>query len=354
VTGLPRALLAGLLALLPVSASAQIAQPSRLAVDSVVALDQTVAEGGSYSTGFIADALASIDLGGNVQFMARPLVRRLANNGTWDAELWMAALRYERPGTVGIRVEGGLIPSPIGVANLMLRPHLNPVIAQPSSLFAPLPTIRGPRATLLGALYPLGISATASTLTWDVRAAVVDSSPLRGRDLFGDDNPPRFANLVAGGGVTPFVGFRIGASIARGGWLKGGESPTVPNDRDATVVTVESEFSYRYTKLVAEWTRDRVDTDAGTRTATGIFIQAQQTLAPRWFLAGRVERVTSPPLGLATSTINQRLTGVEETLGYRLTADLTLRVSHRARKAFAAPGFIQSMAVSAVWWKRLM
>lgn len=346
--------LAFLAALLPVSASAQVARPSRLAIDSVVAIDQTLVEGGSYSTGVIADALASIDLGGNVQFLARPLVRRIANNGTWDAELWMAALRYERPGTVGVRIEGGLIPSPVGVANLMLRPHLNPVIAQPSSLFAALPAVRGPRATLLGALYPLGASATVSTLRWDARVAVIDSSPLRGRDLFGDDNPPRFPNVVVGGGVTPFVGFRVGAAVARGGWLEAGESPTVTSDRRATVVTMESEFSYRYTRLVGEWTRDRLETDTGTRTATGMFIQAHQILAPRWFAAGRVERITSPPLGLATSMISQRLTGVEDTIGYRLTTDVTLRVSHRARKTFGATGYTQSVAVSAVWWKRLM
>ena len=224
-----------------VPARAQVAEPARLSLDSVVATDETVDNNGNNVTGFIADALASVDLGGNVQFIARPFVRRIASSGDWDAEVWIAALRYERPGPIGVRIDGGLIPSPLGVANLLLRPHLNPTIAQPSSLFValPSPVLRGPRTNLLSALYPVGVSATASTLRWDVRAAVIDSSPLRARDIFGEGNAPRFVNAVVGGGVTPFVGLRIGASVAHGGWLKAGESPAVMNDRKRQGILVD-------------------------------------------------------------------------------------------------------------------
>jgi len=345
---------------LAVPATAQMATPSRVAIDAAVSVDETASDGNA-ATGVVADALASFDLGRNVQFITRPYLQRIANTKEWNAQVWVAAFRYERPGNIGLRVEGGFIPSPLGMANLLLRPQSNPTIAQPSSLFTPLPSIvpRGPRATLLGALYPLGVSATVSTLRWDARAAVIDSSPLRTRRVFADyepPNPPRFPNIVVGAGVTPFVGFRVGASLAQGGWLKAGESPAVTSDRSATVVTVESEFSYRYTKLLGEWTRDRLDTDAGTRVATGFFIQGQQTLAPRWFAAARLERMSSPALVLPPpgTLIDSQLTGVEETLGYRLTADLTVRVSHRARELFGARSYAQSAAVSIVWWKRLM
>ena len=37
---------------------------------------------------------------------------------------------------------------------------------------------------------------------------------MRTRRIFSRTNPPRFANAVVGAGVTPFVGFRVGASIA--------------------------------------------------------------------------------------------------------------------------------------------
>jgi hypothetical protein len=218
--------------------------------------------------------------------------------------------------------------------------------------------LRGPRAPLLGAIYPLGATVTLSGLKWDARASVIDSSPMRSRRVFSDGsppNPPAFTNVVAGAGVTPFVGFRVGTSVARGGWLKAGESPVVTVDRDATIVTLESELAFRYTKLLAEWTRDSLDTNTGTHVATGWFAQAQQTLAPRWFVAGRVERITAPAISpLPSVFVTQRLTGVEETVGYRLTTDVTLRASHRARRVFGAPNYVQTFAVSAVWWKRIL
>lgn len=148
----------------------------------------------------------------------------------------------------------------------------------------------------------------------------------------------------------------MGASVAHGGWLKGGEDRWVPTHRNATVLTVESELSFRYTKLQGEWVRNRLDTDVGIRVASGVFVQAQQTLAPRWFVAGRVERISTPvamarPAG---AFVEQRLSGVEETLGYRVTSDLTLRLSHRAHRTVGAKTYAQTAAVSIVWWKRLM
>ncbi|MEQ1573831.1 MAG: hypothetical protein ABL993_06245 [Vicinamibacterales bacterium] len=340
---------------------AQQAWPSRVAIDTATSVDVTLAADSdrNHVTGILADALVSVDIGKGLQFITRPFVQRIGTSEEWNAQIWLANLRYEHTGpVVGLRIDAGLIPSPLGSANLLLRPHLNPTIAQPSSLFSPLPSLalRSPRGTLLGALYPLGVTATVSGARWDARAGVMDTSPLRTRRLFSDGlppNPPRFANVVIGGGVTPFVGFRVGASLARGDWLKADESPEVVADRGATIVTVESELAFRYTKLLAEWTRDRLETDAADHVATGWFLQAQQTLAPRWFVAGRVERIASPAVTpLPGGFIEQRLTGVEETLGFRVSPELTLRASHRARKAFGAGAFSHTVAISAVWWKR--
>ena len=150
-----------------------------------------------------------------------------------------AAVRYQRPGPIGLRVDAGLIPSPVGLANLMLRPQLNPTVSLPASLRAPARRVGAPRTTPRRR-YPHGASATVSGARWDARAAVIDTSPLRTRRVFSSTNPPRFDNVIVGGGVTPFVGLRIGGSVTHGGWLKAGESPTITEDRDATIVTVES------------------------------------------------------------------------------------------------------------------
>jgi hypothetical protein len=334
-------------------AAAQQAQPSRFAIDALAAVDEAVDENGNFTTGVALDAVVSAELGGGFEALLRPSVQRLPSR-EWNRQIWIAALRYQRTGRVGLRIDAGLIPSPVGLANLTLRPHQNPTIAQPSSLFLPLPTIEpsAPRANLLGVLYPYGANVTVSAAHWDARVAIIDTSPLRTRRIFARANPPRFANVVVGGGITPIVGLRIGASVTHGGWQRAGESAAVTADRDATVVTVESEFSVRYTKVSGEWVRDIVQTAGGDEVASGWWVQGQQTLAPRWFAAARVERMASPGAGPPDTRQIFRFTGLEETIGYRLTPDLTIRAGHRARRGFFNAGFDNQLTASVVWWKR--
>jgi hypothetical protein len=346
-----------LAALVANPAAAQQAKPSGLAIDSAVAADITIDDSGNHVTGVFMDSLASVEIGRGLQGMVRPQVQRLAATGEWNRQIWIAELRYEHAGPVGLRVEAGYIPSPIGLANLTLRPQLNPTIAQPAELFTSLPSLelRGPRATLLGGLYPLGAQATVSAVHWDARVAVMDTSPLRLRRVFASPprpNPPRFANVVVGGGVTPFVGFRVGASITRGGWLRAGESPAITEDRDATVATVESEFAFRHTSLATEWVHDTLDTSLGDRAASGWYVQGMQTITPRWFVAARVERInTTLPVAAATQ---QHFNATEQTLGFRLTHEITLRASHRAIERFGLADFGHTGAVSVVWYRRWM
>jgi hypothetical protein len=348
-----RGLVCALALLRAVPCAAQ--QPATFAVDTVAAIDQTVDGSGSFTTGITLDAVASVALGRGFEGIVRPLAQRL-NSGEWNRQIWVATLRYQRSGSIGLRVDGGLIPSPIGLGNLMLRPHLNPTISLPSALFSPLPPLELPsmRATLLGAVYPYGASATVSGTHWDARAAVIDTSPLRTRRVFAeyDQNPPRFPTFVVGGGVTPIVGVRVGASVTQTGWQKAGESPSVTVDRDATIVTIETEVSFRYTRLLGEWVRDSIETATGREAASGWWLQGQQTLTPRWFAAGRVERIQAPLVTPFTGRAEQRLSSVEETLGFRVTRELTLRLSHRARRSFGRPGYDNQVGVSAVWWRR--
>jgi hypothetical protein len=342
------------LMLMAVPAAAQHATPSSLAIDSAASVDVTWDADGNAVTGVFLDALVVGDFGKNVQAMVRPQIQRLANSGEWNRQIWVAELRYERQGPVAFRVEGGYIPSPVGLANLTLRPHLNPTIALPAELFTSIPSleVRGPRINLLSGIYPLGAQATVSSTHWDARAAVIDTSPLRLRRVFAQVNPPRFANMVVGGGVTPFIGFRIGASLTHGGWLRAGESPGITEDRAANLVNVEAELSFRHTALTGEWVHDALETSLGSRSATGWYVQGAQTLSPRWFLAGRWDDIrTTLPLVPAQE---QNFRSVEQTVGYRLTPELTLRASHRMRQPFGSDGWDHLGAVSLVWYRRWM
>jgi hypothetical protein len=237
---------------------------------------------------------------------------------------------------------------------MMLRPQLNPTVSLPSSLFVALPSVEAgaPRTTLLGAVYAYGANASISGRRWDARGAIIDTSPLRTRRVFSQVNPPRFNNVVVGAGFAPIVGTRIGGSVAYGGWERAGESPTITQNRDVTIVTIESEVSFRYTRLLGEWIRDSIETGAGDVVATGWFVQGQQTITPRWFAAMRVERMTAPALTPPATIEEQSLEGIEETVGFRLTPEITIRGDHRARRVFGRTDFDHQVAVSAVWWRR--
>ena len=338
---------------------AQESRPSFFAIDTMASVDEVFDRNGSDTFGAFFDAVVSADFGHGFQAIVRPFVSRLSS-GEWNRQIWIATVRYEHAAErVGLRVDAGLIPSPIGLANLSLRPANNPTIAQPSSLFSALPPLepRTMRTTLLGALYAYGVQTTVSGTHWDARAAVVDHSPLRTRRVFAQTNPPRFANVVIGGGVTPMVGLRVGVSVGHGDWQREGETPLTTSNRAATIATVETEVAFRHTKLAGEWIRDTIETSSGTHVASGWYVQGQQTLTPRWFVAGRVERIDSPavlPPATAPVIVDQQLQGVEETVGYRLTPDITLRGSHRARRGFGRPGFDHTIGVSVVWWRRWM
>jgi hypothetical protein len=341
--------------------AAQESEPSRLAIDTVVAGDGALTADGA-SGSVIADALVSHDFGQGVQFVARPFVQRLSATGEWNAQLWLAALSVERGERVAFRIDAGIIPSPVGLANLLLRPHLNPTIAFPASLFAALPLVEvgGPRTPLLGAIYPLGVSATVSALHWDVRAGIIDTSPVRPRRVFagsGFNNPPRLRNVVLGGGITPFVGVRVGGSLSHGDWRREGEGPSADHARPATVATVEADVAYRRSRIQAEWTRDALSVRTGKVIARGWFVQGLQTLSARWFVAGRAEQISSPAIVSAPDLdhiIRQRRTlrGFETTLGYRLSPDVTLRASYRMRRAFGQAEADHLAAASLVWWRR--
>jgi hypothetical protein len=335
-------------------AAAQESKPSPIAIDSNVAVDQAFNEDGTRTrAGVIVDAFISANIGKGLEFVARPFAQRLAT-GEWNRQIWLAEVRYERHGRVGVRVDAGLIPSPIGLANLTLRPSLNATIAQPSSLFTPLPAADAgaPRINLLGPVYPYGVNVTVSGSRWDARAAVIDTSPLRTRRVFASTNPPRLGTVVLGGGITPVVGLRLGVSMAHGIWWREGEAG-VPGDRESTMATFEAEYAVRYTRLAGEWVRDALQTRAGRQTATGWFVQGQQTISPRWFAAGRVERMSAPAFAAALGvTSTQHLTGTEETVGFRLTPEFTLRASHRARRTFGQADYLHQGTVSIVWWRR--
>lgn len=346
-----------LLAPLLLAASDASAQSlARFSLDSVAAIDYFAGERTVDRPNIIIDVTAVARLGGGWRVYVRPWFRQ-PRAPHWDAEIYQAALQYERSGALSTRLDAGYIVSPIGLGMMDTRPGVNPTIAPHLSYFTPMPVFdpTAPRVQPLAATYPLGAQATVSTLTLDARAAIVSSAPTRTWVINGRRQPEAAPVLIAGAGITPRVGLRIGVAVAHGAYATRDELTTIAqgDERQTTIVNVEGEYSFGYTRVAGEFTRNRLDTNVGAETAYAWFIQGAQTLTPRWFVAARQEGTSAPPLrsGIVPGQRTSFHTS-EATVGFRFHRDLTARASFMARRSFGRTTWDQQAGVSLVWARR--
>ena len=333
------------------------AQTSRFALDTVVAVD---GDAGSQvarkSTGWF-DLFGAVRIAEGLDLRVRPVVFRRSFDGKWRGQMYELALRYERPGTIGYRIEAGQLPSPIGLSILENRPNLNPVVSQHSTLYLPLPRFEAgtPTNFLLAASYPLAAQVTVSAKKWDARAAVTDGSPVRGRLFFGANKPPRMPNLVFGAGVTPHIGVRLGAAVARGGYAGSREVRNpARGDRNASVAQVEGEWSFGHTRMAGEYLWTERDMAVGEARAHGGWAEITQAIAPRWFVGLRYDDQRT----LCTSLTDhlprlETYRRLETAVGYRLTPELTLRGSYLTRKGYVVAFWDDQVLGSIVYAKKI-
>jgi hypothetical protein len=333
------------------------AQTSRLALDVVAAAD-----GGSGSevtrkpTAWF-DAFAAIRLNDNLDVRVRPVVFRRSFDGQWQTQMYELAVRYERRGPTAWRVDLGQFSSPIGFAILENRPNKNPVISQHSTLYLPIPRYENgtPTTFLLAASYPLGAKLTLSGSKWDARAAVTDSSAIRGRPFFGDNKPPRMANYMIGGGFTPYIGIRIGGAVGYGSYAAEGEvRDRSRGERTASVVQAEGEWAFGHTRLAGEWLWTRRELARTYARVDGGWIEATQTLTPRVFVAGRYDEqwtrwVMAPDVEESEAPYRR----VETALGFKVTPEITLRASFMTRKGYVVGFWDDQFLASLVYARKI-
>jgi hypothetical protein len=183
----------------------------------------------------------------------------------------------------------------------------------------------------------------------------VNSAPTRKFALNADTPNPRATPvLVVGGGITPRPGLRIGAAGATGSYATQDELRQPSGvDRRLTMWSLEGEYAVGYTKVSAEFTRERFAAGAARDNAATWFVQGTQTLSPRWFAAARHEGISAPPFGGAV-TRGPRLTYkcTETSIGFRLSPELTVRGSFFAGKFYTRADYDQQAGVSLVWSRR--
>ena len=331
--------------------------PARFSLDSVVSVDAFQGQSTVDDANIVIDVTAVMRLSEGWLVYVRPWFReprlprptRLEN---WNKEIYQAAIQYERSGRLSTRVDAGYIVSPIGLGMMDSRPGVNPTIAPHLSYVQPMPVFDPavPRVGPIAGSYPLGGQVTLSTRRWDARAAVVNSAPTRSYVINRDGNPRATPVIVAGGGVTPMVGLRIGAAYASGLYAVG-EELAVPEEsgRGFRMMNLEADYAFGYTRISGELTRTAFDITGGRVAAGAWFIQAAHTLAPRWFVAGRQEGVSAPALGAGP---RRTFHTTELTLGYRISRDFTLRGSYMQRKPYTRTSWDQQAGASVVWARR--
>ena len=349
------ALIAVLLSLPGSQAAAQEAMMGRAAIEAVASIASSSADG--IDDPFVVlDLVTTFRVTEGLDVIVRPYARRLPG-GDWDALFYQAQIRYQPAERV--RIDAGIITSPIGLGTLELRPDLNPLVGYPFYYFGRLPAFDefSNRVQILSGGYPLGALVSVSGARWDARAGVTDSTPARYRKIFAESSPSPAVQLVAGGGVTPLPGFRFGGAIATGKYRSASDSDYygLPDsyvspltDEHALVANLEAEWSYRYTKISGEWVRDRFETTTGSAVSRGFYVQGVQTLTPRIFAAARYTRASTPTLALTRST---RM-AAEVSGGYRLIPELTLRVGYEGGRRFGATGWSHAAVASVVWAQR--
>jgi hypothetical protein len=340
---------------IPAAATAQ--ELARVSVDSVAGIDLFKGQGATDRPDASVDIGAVVRLGDGWSIYMRPWFFKSSDGSAWSREIYQAALQYQRSGRIATRLDAGYIASPIGLGMLDMRADLNPTIRPHLSYFLPLmPFDRAaPVIGPIAASYPLGAQLTASTARWDVRGAVTASAPTRRFALnAAEPNPRRTPVGVAGGGVTPRPGLRIGAAVAAGRYATGEElTDQAITDRRLTMWSLEGEYAVGYTRLTGEFTRE-IFTAGPLRDASATwYLQGVQTLSARWFAALRGEGISAPPFGGAV-THGPRLAyrNVEASAGYRVTPECTLRGSWFASKWYTQDGFDQQAGISLVWSRR--
>lgn len=333
------------------------AQTSRLALDVVAAADVNRGSKAPRRATAWFDAFAAVRVADGWDVRVRPVVFRRLNDGQWRGQFYELAVRYERPGAIGWRVDAGQFPGVVGLSLLENRPDRNPVVSQHSTLYLPIPRYEPgtPSTNLLAAAYPFGAKLTVSGSKWDARAAVIDSSPVRSRPIFGANRAPRMPNFVAGAGFTPYIGLRFGAAVATGPYAAASEViDKRRGDRHASLMQVEGEWAFGYTRLAGEFLWTRRELAASESRVDGGWIEVTQTLSPRLFAAARYDDQSTEWTSVADMRErHEPYRRFESTLGFRLTPELTMRGSYMTRKGYVVGFWDDQVLASIVFAKRL-
>src|SRR5215204_4133263 len=96
------------------AAAAQEAVPARVSAETVVSA--SMFSGNQHPAGML-DATVRVEAGGGATVIVRPWAWRRPN-GTWTAQFYQLQLRYQSRTRLPLRLDAGIITSPLGLSTL--------------------------------------------------------------------------------------------------------------------------------------------------------------------------------------------------------------------------------------------
>ena len=325
---------------------AQASGTRRVAFDTVVGVQDLFRETRDWPTSLVVDPFVSAEVRRHLQATVRPKLWRV--NGEWEFLLDQASVEYTFQAGANWRLEAGRFPSMVGLGMTENRPNINGgVLWWHRPYYMPLPRMgpSAPMVSLVSAVYPTGVAVSTSSSVWDLRAALVDTSPVQ--FWHGDAGTDRKANVVLGAGVTPRQGLRLGVATARG------DLTDAPNS-GYRLINVEGDYSFGYTRISGEATRDTFAMPGGgdDYVAWGWTLQARQTLSPRLFVHARATGIQSPVPTGPESRRNLTYRSIDSTLGYLIDPEVTLRLGYSALASWGTSAVDHQVGVSVMWSRR--
>jgi hypothetical protein len=244
----------------------------------------------------------------------------------------MLGARYVQSEALVIDV--GKMPHPVGAFASRRYSVRNPLIGLPDGY---------------PVQYPLGLQVSGVRGRVDYRAAMV-SLPVYHEGYVPDPTPT--ARPAIGGGFTPTTGVRVGASATWGPYLSSDLPATLLAGRSwrgytQQVGAVDAQLSRGYLELRGELAASRYevpgDSSGRATVVHGLtyYAEAKYTLAPRLFVASRVERndyaYIQPASDSAWFANPTDMYNGEIGAGYRLNAQTLLKASVRADRWVVPP-----------------
>lgn len=114
---------------------------------------------------------------------------------------------------------------------------------------------------------------------------------------------------------------------------------------------LEGEYAVGYTRVAGEWSMDRFETLTTPAIARGNLVEAVRTLSPRWYVAGRTTRASTPVFSAGTRV--RKTNGTADVrVGYRLTPEIMIKAGYQGARTYTRAAWDRAAAMSLVFAKR--